>query len=96
MIQTAAIYTETEITPTAALHGRRLVGGEGFAIDASVIKADANRTRGMPGGQEINWSQGEGPSRAVREYLSALDASNPTDGDEPPAAGHQVRRRTSR
>src|SRR5918995_1603364 len=51
--------------------GEGLVGGEGFAIDASVIKADANRTRGTPGGQEINWSQGEGPSRAVREYLSA-------------------------
>jgi transposase len=65
--------------------GEGLVGGEGFAIDASVIKADANRARGVPGGQEINWSQGEGPSRAVREYLSALDASNPTDDDEPPA-----------
>lgn len=25
-----------------------LVGGEGFAIDASVIKADANRARGVP------------------------------------------------
>ena len=65
--------------------GEGLVGGEGFAIDASVVKADANRARGVPGGQEINWSQGEGPSRAVREYLSALDASNPTDDDEPPA-----------
>ncbi|NPC55341.1 transposase [Caenimonas soli] len=65
--------------------GEGLVGGEGFAIDASVIKADANRTRDVPGGQEINWSQGEGPSRAVREYLSALDANNPTDDDEPPA-----------
>jgi transposase len=63
--------------------GEGLVGGEGFAIDASVIKADANRVRGVPGGQEINWSQGEGPSRAVREYLSALDASNPTDDDGP-------------
>jgi transposase len=67
--------------------GEGLVGGEGFAIDASVIKADANRARGVPGGQEINWSQGEGPSRAVREYLSALEASNPTDDDEPPPSG---------
>ncbi len=65
--------------------GEGLVGGEGFAIDASVIKADANRARGVPGEQEVNWNQGEGPSRAVREYLSALDASNPTDEDEPPA-----------
>jgi transposase len=65
--------------------GEGLLGGEGFAIDASVIKADANRARGVLGGQEIDWSQGEGPSRAVREYLSALEASNPTDDDEPPA-----------
>ena len=28
-----------------------LVGGEGFAIDASVVKADANRARGVPGEQ---------------------------------------------
>lgn len=27
----------------------RLVGGEGFAVDASVIKADAKRQRGVPG-----------------------------------------------
>jgi transposase len=42
-----------------------LVEGEGFAVDASVIKADANRVRGVPGTQEIDWSQGEGPSRAL-------------------------------
>ena len=66
--------------------GEGLVGGEGFAIDASVIKADANRAKGVPGNQAHNWDQGEGPSRAVREYLSALDAINPaTDDDEPPA-----------
>src|SRR5689334_17169526 len=35
-----------------------LVEGEGFAVDASVIKADANRTRGIPGTQEIDWGQG--------------------------------------
>ena len=55
--------------------GEGLVGGEGFAIDASVIKADANRAKGVPGNQAHNWDQGEGPSRAVREYLCALDAS---------------------
>ena len=60
-----------------------LVGGEGFAIDASVIKADANRARGVPG---IEWNKGEGPSRAVREYLAALEESNPVSEDpsEPP------------
>ena len=33
-----------------------LVKGEGFAVDASVIKADASRQRGVPGNEEINWS----------------------------------------
>src|SRR4030095_15062120 len=28
-----------------------LVGGEGFAIDASVVKADASRARAIPGGE---------------------------------------------
>ena len=47
-----------------------LVGGEGFAVDASMIKADANRQRGVPG------SEGLPPdveSHAVREYLAVLD-----------------------
>jgi len=54
-----------------------LVAGEGFAVDASVIKADANRARGVAGTEAIDWSQGDGPSRAVREYLEALEQSNP-------------------
>jgi transposase len=32
-----------------------LVGGEGFAIDASVVKADANRSRGPSGDDDIDW-----------------------------------------
>jgi len=31
-----------------------LVGGEGFATDASVVKADANRQRGVPGTEARN------------------------------------------
>jgi IS5 family transposase len=49
-----------------------LVGGEGFAIDASLIKADANRQRGVPG-SEADWSAIPSISRPVREYLAALD-----------------------
>ena len=30
-----------------------LVGGEGFATDASLIKADANRHRGVAGGEDV-------------------------------------------
>jgi len=72
-----------------------LVGGEGFAIDASVIKADANRARGVPGTEVIDWNKGEGPSRAVREYLEALEENNPASDDageppEPPTAPKNV------
>ena len=49
-----------------------LVGGEGFAIDASLVKADANRQRGVPGA-EADWSDGQSIGRPVREYLAALD-----------------------
>lgn len=54
-----------------------LVEGEGFAVDASVVKADANRARGVPGTEVIDWRQDGGPSRAVQEYLSALEGSEP-------------------
>ena len=50
-----------------------LVGGEGFAVDASLIEADANRQRSVPGS---DWSRERAPqtaSRAVKEYLSLLD-----------------------
>ncbi len=50
-----------------------LVRGEGFAIDASVIKADANRARGPSGEEAIDWSAPGRSTRAVREYLAALD-----------------------
>jgi transposase len=52
-----------------------LVGGEGFAIDASVVKADAARAGGIPGAA-IDY-RALGPvqaSRAVREYLEGIDA----------------------
>ena len=49
-----------------------LVGGEGFAIDASLVKADANRQRGVPGA-EADWPDRQSVSRPVREYLAALD-----------------------
>jgi transposase len=56
-----------------------LVGGEGFAVDASVVRADANRARGVPGEQAAQWKSGEGAPRAVREYLAALEQANPTE-----------------
>lgn len=44
-----------------------LVGGEGFAVDASLIRADANRQRCGPD------LPPEAASRAVEEYLTVLD-----------------------
>ena len=61
-----------------------LVEGEAFAADASVIEADARRYHGRAP-EEIDWSAVEKPSRAVREYLDALDrAAAPEEGRTPP------------
>ena len=49
-----------------------LVKSEGFAVDASIIKADASRQRGVAG-DEVDWNDPKLSSRAVREYLEALD-----------------------
>ena len=49
-----------------------LVGGEGFAVDASVIKADANRSRSTAR-EEADLRDPEHATRAVREYLATLD-----------------------
>ena len=53
-----------------------LVGGEGFSIDASLIRADAGKKKRLPGDQPISWPRAEEASRAVREYLNALDAAH--------------------
>lgn len=63
-----------------------LVHGEGFAIDASIIKADANRARGVAGTETIDWNRGDGPSRAVREYLAALDSNKSVEQDSSTSA----------
>ena len=51
-----------------------LVGGEGFAIDASVLEADASRYHGLAP-DAIDWTDPAMHSRAAREYLAALDPS---------------------
>jgi len=50
-----------------------LVGGEGFAVDASLIVADANKQRSIPGAEWKKTCVGETASRATREYLASLD-----------------------
>lgn len=53
-----------------------LIGGEGFAVDASIVKANASRLRSMPGDESIDWGDPVTSARAVREYLTTLDENN--------------------
>jgi hypothetical protein len=47
-----------------------LVGGDGFAVDASLIRVEANRQRFHPGEQGLKPGL---PIRAVDEYFAVLD-----------------------
>jgi len=65
--------------------GAGLVGGEAFSIDASLIRADVDKMRRVAGDQPIDWPKAAEASRAVREYLTALDTARSDDergGDE--------------
>ena len=53
-----------------------LVKGEAFAVDASVMEADASRYHGKAP-DEIDWSLPERQTRAVAEFLGALDDEDP-------------------
>src|SRR3974390_2994719 len=53
--------------------GAGLVGGEGFAVDASLIAADANKQRSTPG---VRWNKeldAQAVGRATQDYLATLD-----------------------
>src|SRR3974390_2803001 len=50
-----------------------LVGGEGFAVDASLIAADANKQRSIPGSEWNKTRDSQRGSRAMQEYLATLD-----------------------
>ena len=60
-----------------------LVKGEGFAVDASVIEADASRYHGKAP-SEIDWSAPERQTRAVAEFLTALDDEDADADRKPP------------
>ncbi len=53
--------------------GAGLVGGEGFAVDASLIVADANKQRSTPGPRWNKKRDAAAVSRAAKEYLATLD-----------------------
>ncbi len=63
-----------------------LVGGEGFAVDASVIEADASRFQRVEG-SEIDWTDRQRAGRPVSEYLAAIESENaPTNPERAPKA----------
>jgi transposase len=56
-------------TVVARCRKERLVGGEAFAVDASMIVADAHRRRKVAEAEDLDPTS----SRAVAEYLAVLD-----------------------
>lgn len=55
-----------------------LVKGEGFAVDASVLEANASRYHGKAP-EELDWTDKQRQTRAVAEYLAALDENAEPD-----------------
>ena len=58
-----------------------LVKGEGFAVDASVIEANASRYHGKAP-NELEWTDAQKQRRAVAEYLAAVEAEAKTAAEE--------------
>src|SRR5271154_6837040 len=50
-----------------------LVEGAAFAVDASLIAADANKQRSAAGSDRVDWEAIARTRRSVREYLDTLD-----------------------
>src|ERR1700760_4895787 len=59
-----------------------LVKGDGFAVDASVIEANASRYHGKAP-DELDWTEEQRQKRAVAEYLAALEAAAAAENDAP-------------
>src|SRR4029453_1559186 len=57
-----------------------LVKGEGFAVDASVMEANASRHHGKAP-NELDWSDAQRQKRAVAEYLAGLEAETRAQED---------------
>jgi transposase len=57
----------------AACMAAGLVKGEGFAVDASVMEANASRYHGKAP-DELDWIDAQRQKRAVAEYLAGLEA----------------------
>ena len=64
----------------AACMAAGLVKGEGFAVDASVMEANASRYHGKAP-EELDWTEKQRQKRAVAEYLAALEAEAAAEAD---------------
>ena len=71
-----ATYSSASLRPVAA----GLVKGEGFAVDASVMEANASRYHGKAP-EQIDWTEKQRQKRAVAEYLAALEAEAAAEVD---------------
>src|SRR5580704_3077743 len=66
-----------------AAMGMGLVKGEGFAVDASVMEANASRYHGKAP-EELDWTEKQRQKRAVAEYLVALEGESEPNPDRKP------------
>ncbi|HYN39037.1 MAG TPA: IS1182 family transposase [Rhodospirillales bacterium] len=78
----SATFRRVFETVVRACMAAGLVGGEGFAVDASVIEADASRFNRVPGGTAIDWTDEQQARRPIAEYLAALDSETPPTNPE--------------
>jgi len=80
----------------AACMANGLVKGEGFAVDASVMEANASRYHGKAP-DDLDWTDAQRQKRAVTEYLAAIEAEA-AKGDAPndAAGGGPQNRRPGR
>ena len=62
----------------AACMAAGLVKGEAFAVDASVMEANASRYHGKAP-DELDWTDAQRQKRAVAEYLAGLEAEAQTE-----------------
>jgi transposase len=67
----------------AACMAAGLVKGEGFAVDASVMEANASRYHGKTP-EELDWTEKQRQKRAVAEYLVALEGESEPNPDRKP------------
>lgn len=102
--QESGIYRAVFEEVVRQCHQAGLVGGDGFAVDGTVIVADVNYDRRVSSPEELKRViDSDSISRPVRAYLDALDAAMPEEDKktaaparisitDPQAAWHQKQR----